>query len=120
MISAREITLLAEDVATILPSTAAIKRRSAGSDGLGGRAETYATAATVACRIAPVSTDVIEKEVGSRLRSDVVWRVAFPAGTDVRSTDRLTISGATYAVEAVRDGRSVEVERVAYCAKAAS
>lgn len=120
MLTSRETAALAADVLTILPSSAAVKRRTGTNDGLGGRADTYGTVATVVCRITPTTTDVIEKEIGSRLRSDVMWRVAFPAGTDIRSTDRLTIGTATYAVEAVRDGRSVEVERVVYCSKASS
>lgn len=119
MISARDLAGIAADVATVQPSTVAIRRAVAAPDGLGGVTNTYGTVATVAARVAPVSSYVAEQEVGERLRDAVVWRVSMPAGTDVRAQDRIVDGTTTYAVESVRTGGSVEIERVAYVTKAA-
>lgn len=119
MISAREAARLVGDVAGVQPSTVVLRRAVTASDGLGGRTNTFGPVATVAARITPVSSDVVEKVVGERLRDQMVWKVALPAGTDVRQGDRIAADGVTYAIEAVRGGRSVEVERVVYVTRAA-
>jgi len=72
---------------------------------------------TYAARITPINTQQAEEEVGSRLANGTAYRVAMPAGTDVRQTDRITYDNVTYSVEAVRAPRSVEVERVIYVKK---
>lgn len=119
MISAREAAALATDVAGVLPSSAQIQRSTNASDGAGGRTRAFGTVLTVACRITPDATGAREVLSAERLRDAEPYRVAFPAGTDVRITDRIIVAGLTLSVEAVRAPRSVEVERVTYCTRAA-
>jgi hypothetical protein len=117
MLSARDLTCLASDVATVLPDTVSLTRPASASDGLGGRSNVFALVGTYAARITPINTQQAEEEVGARLSNGTAYRVALPAGTDVRQTDRITYSSVTYSVEAVRAPRSVEVERVVYVKK---
>lgn len=120
LMGSRELAALAADVATVQPDMAAIRRATAASDGMGGTTRTWATVATVGCRITSVDQQTAEQEIGARLADKAGYRIAMPAGTDVRVTDRVQIGTTTYAIEAVRDRRSVEVERVAYASKAAA
>lgn len=119
MITTRELAALATDVATVLPTTATIQRASTASDGAGGRTRTFSTVATVSCRITPDAMGAREALGNDKVKDTEPYRVAFPAGTDVRLADRVTISGLVLSVEAVRTPRSVEVERVTFCMKAA-
>ena len=119
MLSARDIACLAEDVADVLPSSVVITRASTASDGMGGRSSTFTSVGTFSARVSPASNGEVEEEIGGKLRDGMIWRVAFPAGTDVRLGDRLTYSGLTLSVEGVRSPRSVEVERVCFVQKAA-
>lgn len=119
MITTREAAALAADVATVLPSTGLIQRATTASDGAGGRTRSFATVATVACRITPDAMGAREVLSNDRLRDSEPYRVAFPEGTDVRLGDRVSIGGMVLSVEAVRTPRSVEVERVTYCTRAA-
>lgn len=120
MLTTRELSALATDVAGVLPSSAQIRRPNGSSDGMGGRSTSFTTAQTVACRITPASTSEVEAIVGDKIRDGEPYRIAFPAGTDVRLRDRVVIGADTFSVEAVRTPRSVEVERVTYCARAAA
>lgn len=114
MISAREIADLARDVQEVQPTQVAIRRATSASDGLGGVTHTYTTLATVQARVTPLTDAEAERVVGDRVRSGTVWKVAMPAGTQIRTDDRVMFGNVTYAVEAVKRGASVEVERVAF------
>lgn len=120
VITTRELAALATDVATVLPSSGQIQRATTSSDGAGGRTRSFSTVATVACRITPHSMDEQELVTNDRFKDKEPFRVAFPAGTDVRLGDRVVVSGRTLSVEAVRSPRSVEVERVTFCVEAAA
>jgi hypothetical protein len=114
----REKACLANDVADVLPSSVVITRASSASDGLGGRSNTFSAVGTYAARVTPADAGAVEQEIGSKMRDGMTYRVAFPAGTDVRIGDRLTFSGLTLSVEGVRSPRSIEVERVVYVTRA--
>jgi head-tail adaptor len=120
VISTRELAALATDVATVLPSTAQIQRATATSDGAGGRSRSFSTVATVACRITPDAMGAREALGNDKIKDTEPYRVAFPAGTDVRLSDRVSVGGLVLSVEAVRQPRSVEVERVTFCMRAAA
>lgn len=120
MLNAKDIACLARDVATVLPDTVTLSRATSASDGLGGRSNTFASLGTKAARVAPVSTQQAEEEIGGRLKDGTYYRIAFAAGTDVRTGDRIAYSGLTLSVEAVQAPRSVEVERVTYAVRAAT
>lgn len=121
MLTACEQAAIAADINAIAhPSSAQIQRATTASDGLGGRSRTFATVATVACRITPDRKGAAEAMTGERMMDKEPYRVSFPLGTDVRITDRVVVDGVTLAVEAVQAPRSVEVERVTYCTRAAA
>jgi hypothetical protein len=120
VITTRELAALALDVATVLPSSAQIQRATNTSDGAGGRSRAFSTVATVACRITPDAMGAREILGNDKIKDTEPYRVAFPAGTDVRLADRVVIGALTLSVEAVRTPRSVEVERVTFCMKAAA
>ena len=120
MLTTREKADIAIDLTEMLPSSAQIKRPTNTSDGLGGRSQAFSTAATVACRITSNSMNAEDGQASDKIIDTEPYRIAFPAGTDVRITDRLLINSITYSVEAVRGNHSVEIERVVYARKAAA
>lgn len=76
----------------------------------GGYVDTYVTAETVACRRTPDIIPPVEREAAGRVQASMRWWISFPAGTAVRTTDRLVIGGRNYQVMATQD-RSIEIER---------
>lgn len=97
--------------------TAAVRRVTRASDGMGGWTETWATAATLACR--RVSTlSQAEQRIAERLAVVRPWLVQVAALSDVREADRLVIGSDTLEVihvamsswEAVRRVLCSEVE----------
>lgn len=119
LLTTRDTSRMQADAVEAMPSSAQIQRATTASDGAGGRTRSFATVATVACRITPDAMGAQEAISSDRLRDAEPYRVSFPAGTDVRITDRLIIGSLTLAVEAVRQPRSVELERVTFCTRPA-
>lgn len=119
MLSPRDIACLAQDVATVQTDSITLTRPSSASDGLGGRTNTYSTVSSYAARVAPVSTQQAEEEIGSRLKDGMYYRISLPAGTDVRTTDRIIYGTLTLSVEAVVSPGTLEVERKVFAVRAA-
>jgi head-tail adaptor len=121
VITTREAASLALDVATVLPSSAQIQRATTASDGAGGRTRVFATVATVKCRVTPERDGGKMREIiaADHIKDKELYRVAFPAATDIRITDRVLVDGLTLSVEAVMAPSSVEVERVVFTTRAA-
>lgn len=118
MLTACEQTALAADIAAVaLPSSGQIQRATTASDGAGGRTRSFATVATVACRVTPQGGS--EAERSDRMRDKEAYKVAFPAGTDIRIDDRIVVDGLTLAVEERKAPASVEVERIVIASRAA-
>ena len=92
---------------------ALVRRRTLASDGMGGNSETWATAATIACRISPV-TGRDQALLGGRTLENAVMRVTVPALTDVRLADRVHVGSRQFEVLAVA-GHSWETARVVVC-----
>lgn len=88
-----------------------IQRLAEVDDGAGGKYESWSTVERVMCRrTAPTAGQVLNSLTASRPETRVDWTIALPAGTDVRVTDRLVISGVTYEVEIALD-RTTEIAR---------
>jgi hypothetical protein len=115
-----DTSLLAKDMAELFPEQAIILRATASPDGYGGKTDAWANMATVPCRYGPIAFRDQEEVVADRFRNRQLFRVAFPAGTDVRLTDRITAGALTLAVEGLRVPKSIEIERVAICVQAAT
>jgi len=107
-----DLESLAEDA---MPETATVTHGTWADAGRGGRTWTAGTSFTVACgwmadsrqRGEPLgATGGPEATMDARLR--------FPAGTDVRTTDHLTIGGLTYEVQGIElRGTTWEAVRIA-------
>lgn len=109
---------LAADVLVALPQTAQLLRNSATSDGHGGRTASWSVVATYPCRVSPQRSNVPEEEDADRLRDDMRYRLALPAGTTIYSTDRVQVGSQLYTIDSVQDNASVEVERAVWITKA--
>jgi hypothetical protein len=114
LLTADDTARLTADWSAMFPTTGSVLRVTGTSDGAGGRSTSWASIYSGPCRIAPAKKEVAETEQGDRLRDAMVFRISFPAGTDVTYADRVQISGRTYTVNAVREPHSLETERVVF------
>lgn len=80
----------------MLTDTCVIRRVTNTPDDAGGLSESWADAATVACRIGQPSSREYAAAGRTAEESDAVIRL--PAGTDVRGADRIVTGGVTYEV----------------------
>lgn len=96
MIDARTLAEMKTRQQAAMPDSCVVKRLTRASDGAGGSTESWATAATVACRYAPARG--AEQQAAGKLAAVGVWTVTVPQGTDVRATDRLVIGTRTFEV----------------------
>lgn len=101
--------------ATYLPDSARVLRKVTSSDGMGGRVVTWATAATVACRLAAASG--AERVIGERITPSNTYTVTMPYGTDVRQADRVEVTVGSAAarlfeVAALLSGSNETARRV--------
>lgn len=119
MLNACDLAKLAEDVALVQTDSITLTRASSASDGLGGRTNTFSTVATYDARVAPVSTQQAEEEVGARLKDGMYYRVSLPAGTDIRTGDRISYGSLVLSVEAVMSPGTLEIERKVFAIRAA-
>lgn len=116
-----DIALLARDVLDVLPDTGTILRLSASSDGTGGRSVSWTTLMTTPCRVMEAGAPAMdEQRIADHLRDKQLYIVAFPAGTDVRITDRIQTNGLILSIEGVKVPQSIEVERVVLATRAAA
>lgn len=90
-----------------LPSTGLVKHRTGTSDGRGGQSESYDVGTAVRCRLLPMGAREAQgREEASGHKASSWWTILFPAGSDVRTTDRVVIDGQTYEVIDHIDARS--------------
>jgi hypothetical protein len=110
-----EIADFQADLATMLPDSAVVQRATRIADGGGGWTQTWATVATVVCRLtriaARASSSGVFRTAAERLNDDTTHMVAFAAGLDVRLQDRVMIGTTTYEVLAIRSGGAWELAR---------
>jgi head-tail adaptor len=96
-----------------LAGTAVIQRPTAVSDAGGGGSVTWGNAGTVVARFAPVvSASTADEDVeGGRMTPDIDAVITVPAGTDVRTSDRIASQSRTYEVTTVRTPQTWEINR---------
>ena len=116
----KSVSRLRRRSARLMPNSAAISRSVLSDDGAGGRLTTWTTVtAAVDCRLTKLSLRDVQRLAGSQAfgeqteRVDVakLVRVVFPAETDVRTDDRITVSSVSYQVLDVNSALSHEVHR---------
>ena len=94
MLSATEIATMRAALDASLPDSATVKRRTLTSDGAGGFTESWATQATVACRLAPSGLSPAERVISDKVTATSTWTITMPALTDVGVADRIVIGGS--------------------------
>lgn len=114
-LTACELAAMRDAVEDTLTGTAAVRRNTPGaSDGQGGRAASWSTVATVACRLVQ-SGQQGEITEGDKPTADTRWTVELPYGTDAVPKDRLLVSGVYYEILATNAGETDAVLLLAYC-----
>lgn len=91
--------------------SATVSRPTRVSDNMGGYSETWATAATLACRRLSTLSQA-EQRIAERLAIVRPWVVQVAALSDVRETDRLVIGSDTLEVVHVARSSWEAVRRV--------
>lgn len=86
-----------------LPDSAVISRATLASDLMGGYTETWATTATVACRLDPPGNARLD-QWQEKIMNRAVFILNLPSTTGIQSQDRATISGGVYEVLGLMDG----------------
>jgi len=105
-----DVTSLKAAVNSTLVTTATIQRRTFTSDGAGGFTETYPVVDTTTCSFEAAQITPLERENAVGIQTISYFNFVFPAGTDIRSTDRIVIGSRTFEVVAPRLG-SLEIDR---------
>ena len=115
MLTDDDLDAMRETLEESLPETAAILRLTTTATETGGASESWATAATVAARLAPGSYAGSESDIASRLTSTRSWTITLPQGTDIRQADRIEIGSRTFEVVTVLSARSYQVSARVSC-----
>lgn len=101
-LSAAEIAGMQATADLALPDSATIQRASLASDGMGGYTETWATVATVSCRLDPPGNARLD-QWQEKIMNRAVYILNTPASTDIQSQDRATVNGSVYEVIGLMD-----------------
>jgi head-tail adaptor len=109
MLSPAELASMRATLLASLPDTAQVRRATRTSDGMGGTIDTWTTVATVACRVSPSHNTPTEQAIANQVRGRVLWTLTLPAGTSVRSDDRVLVGSRTFEVLGVLAPRSYEL-----------
>ena len=95
--------------------TATITRLVNTPDGAGGWLPATPTTSTSVCRLAPHKSALSEELEASLVQGKGIWDITFPALTDIRYADRVTIDEQGYEVISRYAPKSRETARVMLC-----
>jgi head-tail adaptor len=112
VLSTSDLLAMREVQSAVLLETATVQRQSPTSDGAGGATESWATVASVACRVGVSSSSSQERALAERVTNVSTWTLTLPVGTDVRVGDRLVVGTRTFEVLAVLSHSLVTALRV--------
>jgi hypothetical protein len=96
-LTADQLSRMRSCVSGNFPSTAIIARKTSVTDARGSAGTGYSNVATLACRIEEDKAP-IEAVSGEQLHATSGYKVYFPAGSDVRPSDKLIIGSLTLQV----------------------
>jgi Phage head-tail joining protein len=114
LIGAVGIARLKAALAHTLTASATIKRKTQVADNTGGFSDTYVTVATHLCSFSRAQITPIERENAVQVQAISFWNFVFAAGTDIRTTDRIVVSGRTFEVVSSATG-SLELATRVVC-----
>ena len=81
-----------------MSDTATIRRNTPASDGMGGATDSWATVATVQCRLMSRLSQPSDRAGGGRVETQTDYVIRLPVGTDVRNADRIVVGSRTFEV----------------------
>lgn len=111
MLSSIQLASLRGVLTSSFDQSGTINRPARVDDGEGGGTIGFSAAGTALCRVGPMGLTGTEELIASKMTNITLWRITFPALTDVRETDQITTMGETYEVLAVIAPRSKEMAR---------
>lgn len=114
MLSDSELEQMRADQLATMTETATVTRRSTVSDGAGGGVQTETTF-TLPCRRTIMRAGQGEALASGQFVQGQNWRVTFPALSDIRQGDGLTIDGKRYEVIAVLGPKTRGTALPVYC-----
>lgn len=108
MLSAGELTAMRATVDATLPDTCVVLRRTDAPDGAGGWVPTFATVASLPCRVRPTGQITPTEQVAAaRLQGRMPFTVTLPVAgadgvaTEVRETDQIRRLSDATALEVI-------------------
>lgn len=101
MTSTSDLAKIRAEQNRLMPDTVYIQRLTRASDGAGGWAETWQTAATTKGRITPNQRQAGEVVQGGAVTAYGEYMITLPYDTDLQQDDRLQLSGTQYEVKAI-------------------
>jgi SPP1 family predicted phage head-tail adaptor len=113
-VSAGELAQMRADQADYRPDTAVIQSRTVTVTDMGGQSETWTSAATVQCRLAPLVLNMGEVINAAQITSPTAWVMTIVYDQAIDATERVVIGGDTYQVERVEDDHSHRTARRVY------
>lgn len=116
MITADDMAGMQEVLEATFPDELIVHRLTRTKDTSMGHTETWnPIPEPVPCRFAPlaggVGSAMAEALIAGRIGSAEAWIFSCPVGTDIRNTDRITVSDVGYEVTLVLEPRSWEINR---------
>lgn len=115
MLSAGELAIMRGIQNKRFDLTATITRSTGTDDGAGGTLPGSPTTFTSPCCRAPHKASDRENMVAGNIQGSGVWDITFPALTDIRDADRITIDGQGYEVISHYAPKSRETARMVLC-----
>lgn len=109
-IDASELASAREDFLSIMTSTCNVTRYVFANDAEGGQAKSPSNLGPFQCRLVtepPTGSFADEVVEADRVVEHANWLLLVPVGTDIKPTDRVTVTGVTDVFEVVgtnRDG----------------
>lgn len=99
-LSSFELAMMTAVQTETLPATCTIGSLTRTSDGAGGWDDTYTESASTPCDYAP-SDNGTDGQQSDTVRTVVEWAFAFPLGTVVATTNRITLTGSGRTFEVI-------------------
>lgn len=115
MLTAAELAIMRGMQNRRFDLTATITRPSVTDDGAGGTLPGTTTTFTSLCCRAPHKAADGEAVVAGNIQGTGLWDITFPALTDVRGADQITIDGQGYEVISHYAPKSRETARMVLC-----
>ena len=107
MLTSADIAGMRTVIQTTLQGTAYIMRATEVSDDMGGVTQTFGTAGTVSCHLSPRAVvEAGEDDTASRIVTEGLKTLTCPSTADLRTTDRVRVSGTDYEVLSVSTPRT--------------